>query len=149
MADAAVRPDGAIPLPAEPYVGEWQKKAMRPPGEGEAATGVEDEGGSARELAAGARLTSLRFNALSKPQSFGTCLGSSRWQIRQIPLPPKACFHQVLIPLSPYDLQSQLKGKFQTVPALLVCADAAAGTWDWGLEDLSLQQGSLRMKVLW
>jgi hypothetical protein len=141
-----VRPDGAIPLPAKPDVGGVADEATRPPGEGEAATGVEDGGGGAREGAPGATLISLRFKSLSKPQSLGTCLGSSRWQIGQIPLPPKDCFHRVLIPLSPYDLQSQSKGEFQTVPALLVWVDTIARTQDGGLEDLSPWRGSLRMK---
>jgi hypothetical protein len=77
MATTALRLDGAVPLPAKPDIGGVADEAMQPPGEGEAAIGVEDRGGGAGEGAAGATLTSLRFKALSKPQSSGTCLGSS------------------------------------------------------------------------
>ncbi len=94
-------------------------------------------GGAGGEVV-GATLISLRLNTLSNSQSLGTCFGSSRWQIRQIPLPPKAHFHGVFIPLFPYDLQSQSKGEFQTVHVLLLWAAAATGTRDKGLEDLLL-----------
>jgi hypothetical protein len=108
-ANAAVRPDGAVLLPVASIAVGVVDEATRPPGEGEAGAGVKDWVGGAKERVAGVTLTSLRFNVLSKQQSLGTCLGSSQWQIRQIPFPPKACFHQVLIPLSPYDLHSQSK----------------------------------------
>ncbi len=107
------------------------------------------QGSSARGEAGGATLFNLRFKALSNPQSLGTCFGSSQLQIGQIPLPPKAHFHQVLMPLSLYDLQSQSKGEYQPLPTLLVWAVAAAGTGDGGSEDLLPQQGSLRMNESW
>ena len=72
-----MRPDGAILLPVASIAVGVVDEATHPLGEGEAGAGVTDWGGGAKERAAGATLTSLSFNALSKWQSLGTCLGSS------------------------------------------------------------------------
>ncbi len=148
IATAAVITDRAVPLPVDPEVGGMTSE-VHPLGKRESATGVEDRGGGARGEAVGGTLINLRCKALSNPQSLETCFGFSQMQIGQIPLPPRACFCQVFIPLSPCDLQSQSKGEFQTVPMLLVWAADTAGTQDGGLDNLSPQRGSLRMKEAW
>ncbi len=59
-------------------------------------------------------------------------------------MPPKAHFQRVLIPSSPYDLQSQSKGEFQTVVLTLsVWVDAAAGPLGRGVGRLVAATGLL------
>ncbi len=120
---ATVKPDRADVDAVKSDKVEAFTNTIHHPGVGSKGVGI-----GAGGCGIGVTWMSLRFKLFNNGQSFGTYRGSSQWQIGHIPVPARAQVYQVLIPLSPNNLQTQLKRELQMVPALLELAVAAVGT---------------------